>query len=87
MADTDIGKYHSNRSYDSGRKQFLNRNKVLVKQIEPDGTEIYLSNGGQFLKQKSPGDTWIYDENYSEKKDFHLRLINTFWSIATIASP
>ena len=74
MADTDIGKYHSNRFFDDGRKQFLNKNFVVVKQINSDGTEIYSDEKGEFLKQKNPDGTWIYDENYKEQKDFHLRL-------------
>ena len=73
MADTDIGKYHSNRIF-GDEKQFLNKAKVVVKQINSDGTEIYLSNDGQFLKQQNLDGTWIYDRNYSEQKDFHLRL-------------
>ena len=73
MADTDIGKYHSDRTF-GDEKQFLNKAKVVVKQVHSDGTEIYSTNNGQFLKQRNPDGTWIYDRNYNEQKDFHLRL-------------
>lgn len=73
MADTDIGRYHKNRSW-GDKKQFLNKEGIIVKQINGDGTEIYQDNQGEFLKQKNSDGTWTYDDKYSEEKDFHLKL-------------